>query len=296
MISRARFSLSPRLRFCPARESGPSDCWLSRKNSIAGCCSTALSMSAKRPSTCGRIASRSNAPAQIRASSPLLAEMQKWLDQNTTSRSVKPHSTRVARCNRASASARKVFWMTLSGCGGGFCGSRRGRVGLHGVRLGHIVRRLIVGRLIVSRFDIGHLAGDLGCHGIQREIAAQSGLLIGRRLRRRFGRRAGFGGGLARPLDLILIGEHGLSQLRRGLQARRLQQHTIGTSEFRLHKPARIGGRVDEIAGCAAAGAEAETVERDERGLQIAGHRYVLRALPTAFLRRARGIIYRSGR
>ncbi|MHC2412856.1 hypothetical protein ACVJGC_005447 [Bradyrhizobium diazoefficiens] len=87
---------------------------------MAGCCSTALSMSAKRPSTCGRIASRSNAPAQIRASSPLLAEMQKWLDQNTTSRSVKPHSTSVARCKRASASARKVFWITLSGCGAGF--------------------------------------------------------------------------------------------------------------------------------------------------------------------------------
>ncbi|MGY4414661.1 hypothetical protein ACVWW4_006397 [Bradyrhizobium sp. LB7.1] len=77
-------------------------------------------MSAKRPSTFGLIASRSNAPAQIRASSPLLAEMQKWLDQNTTSRSVKPHSTSVARCNRASASARKVFWMMLSGCGAGF--------------------------------------------------------------------------------------------------------------------------------------------------------------------------------
>ena len=34
-------------------------------------------MSAKRPSTCGLIASRSNAPAHIRANSPLLAEMQK---------------------------------------------------------------------------------------------------------------------------------------------------------------------------------------------------------------------------
>src|SRR4051812_10900300 len=296
MISRARFSFSPRLRFWPARESGPSDCWLSRKNSIAGCCSTAFSMSAKRPSTCGLIASRSNAPAHIRASSPLLAEMQKWLDQNTTRRSVKPHSTRVARCNRANASARKVFWMTLSGCGGGLCGSRRGRVRLHAVRLGHIVRRLVINRLIFSRLGLSHLAGDLGCHGVQREIAARSGLLIDRRLRRRLGRRAGFGGGLARLLDLILIGEHGLPELRRGLQAPRLQQHSVGTSEFRLHKTARIGGRVDEIAGCAATGAEAETVERDERGLRIAGHRCVLRALPTAFLIRARGVIYRSGR
>ena len=50
----------------PAREFGPSDCWLSRNSSIAGCCSTASSMSANRPSTCGRIASRSNAPARMR--------------------------------------------------------------------------------------------------------------------------------------------------------------------------------------------------------------------------------------
>ena len=122
MISRARFSFRPRLRFCPARESGPSDCWLSRKNSIAGCCSTAFSMSPNRPSTCGLIASRSNDPAHIRASPPLLAEMQKWLDQNTTRRSTKPQSAMTARCSRARASARKVFWMMLSGCGGGFGG------------------------------------------------------------------------------------------------------------------------------------------------------------------------------
>src|SRR5271156_6590098 len=77
-------------------------------------------MSAKRPNPCGRIASRSNEPAHIRASPPLLAEMQKWLDQNTTSRSVNPHSAKVERCNRASASARKVFWMMLSGGGVGF--------------------------------------------------------------------------------------------------------------------------------------------------------------------------------
>jgi len=75
-------------------------------------------MSANRPSTCGRIASRSNAPAHIRASSPLLAEMQKWFDQNATSRSVKPHSACAARGSRASAAARYVFWITLiGGCG-----------------------------------------------------------------------------------------------------------------------------------------------------------------------------------
>src|SRR6201999_1160272 len=65
MISRARFSLRPRWRFSPARDSGPSDCWLSRKNSIAGCCSTASNISPNRPSTWGRIASRSNQPALV---------------------------------------------------------------------------------------------------------------------------------------------------------------------------------------------------------------------------------------
>src|SRR6266404_6020448 len=44
--------------------------------------------------------------AQIRASSPLLAEMQKWLDQNATNRSTNPQSAIIARCSRASASAR----------------------------------------------------------------------------------------------------------------------------------------------------------------------------------------------
>jgi hypothetical protein len=42
------------------------------------------------------------------------------LDQNTTSRSVNPQSAITARCIRASASARKVFWMMLGCCGGGF--------------------------------------------------------------------------------------------------------------------------------------------------------------------------------
>ncbi|MGY4482675.1 hypothetical protein ACVWWR_001866 [Bradyrhizobium sp. LM3.2] len=161
------------------------------------------------------------------------------------------------------------------------------RVRLHGAWLRHIV-----GRLVVSRLGFRHLAGNLGRDCIQREIATQSRLLIGRRL----GRRAGFGGGLARLLDLVLIGEHGLSELRRGLQPWRLQQYAIGAAQFRLDEPARIRGRVDEIAGRAAAGAEAETVERNQGGLRIAGHRCVLRALLTAFRVRARGLIYRSRR
>ena len=45
----------------------------------------------------GLIASRSNAPAHIRAGSPLFAEMQKWFDQNATRRSVKPQSAIDAR-------------------------------------------------------------------------------------------------------------------------------------------------------------------------------------------------------
>src|SRR6185503_15479496 len=61
MISRARFSLRPRLERAPARLSGPIDCALSRNASIAGWVSTESSMSSKRPNTCGRIASRSKA-------------------------------------------------------------------------------------------------------------------------------------------------------------------------------------------------------------------------------------------
>ncbi|MGY3369295.1 hypothetical protein ACVWZL_006420 [Bradyrhizobium sp. GM2.4] len=296
MISRARFSFSPRLRFWPARESGPSDCLVveeeqHRRMLLHRFQHVGETSEHMRPD---RLALERTGPDPRQlALAGGDAEMvgpehdqpfgEAALDQR---RALQPR-----QCLGA-----KGFLDDVERLRGGFCGRRRGRVGLHSVRLGHIVRRLVVSRLIVTGLGLGHLAGDLGCHGVQREIAARSGPLIGRRLQRRFSRRAGLRGGLARLLDLILIGEHGLPELRRGLQARRLQQHTVGTSEFRLHKAARIGGRVDEIAGCAAAGAEAETVERDERGLRIAGHRYVLRALPTAFPIRARGLIYRSGR
>src|SRR5271170_3049919 len=47
-ISRARFSLRPDLLLCPASEFGPIDRWLSRKFNIAGCRSTASSISANR--------------------------------------------------------------------------------------------------------------------------------------------------------------------------------------------------------------------------------------------------------
>ncbi len=175
-----------------------------------------------------------------------------------------------------------------------FCNGRSGGIGLHTVRL-----HRIVGRLVVGRFDLGHLAGDLGHHRVQREIAPQCvvGLLVGRRLRRRrFGRCGRLCRRLARLLDLVLIGERGLPELRRRLQARRLQQRACGAGQFRLHETSGIGGRIDEIPGCPAAGAEAEAIQRDEGGLRIAGHRFVLRALPSASMVGARRLIYRSRR
>ena len=73
---------------------------------MAGWRSTAISMSAKRPSTKGRMASRSKAPALARSSGALPADTQKWLDQNITRRSRKPISASRARAKRALASAR----------------------------------------------------------------------------------------------------------------------------------------------------------------------------------------------
>ena len=75
---------------------------------MAGWRSTAISMSAKRPSTKGRIASRSKAPALARKTGALPADTQKWFDQNSTSRSRKPSSASRAWAKRAAASARKI--------------------------------------------------------------------------------------------------------------------------------------------------------------------------------------------
>ena len=99
-----------------------------------------------------------------------------------------------------------------------------------------------------------------------------------RGLRRRSvaARRRRFGGRVARLLDLELIVEHRLGERRRRLQAGHLEQPAVGAVHFRLHKTAGIGGRVDEIAGCAAARAETEAIERDQSGLRIAGHRISL--------------------
>ena len=73
---------------------------------MAGWRSTASSMSAKRPSTKGRMASRSKEPALARRIWPLVADTQKWLDQKPTSRSTKPISAFRAMAKRARASAR----------------------------------------------------------------------------------------------------------------------------------------------------------------------------------------------
>ena len=84
------------------------------------------------------------------------------------------------------------------------------------------------------------------------------------------------GGSVARLLDLELIVEHRLAERRRRLQSRHFEQHAVGTAEFRLDEAARIGGRIEEIAGRPAARAKSEAIERNEGCLRIAGHRISL--------------------
>ena len=76
---------------------------------MAGCVSTASSMSSKRPKTCGRMASRSKAPARMRTAGPLPMATAKWLAQNMASRSPMPMTgSRMVPLKRASTSARKT--------------------------------------------------------------------------------------------------------------------------------------------------------------------------------------------
>ncbi|MEY9879920.1 hypothetical protein ABIA43_001454 [Bradyrhizobium sp. USDA 328] len=210
-------------------------------------------MSAKRPSTCGLIASRSNAPAQIRASSPLLAEMQKWFGPE-----------RDEALGEAALGQRRAL-------------QPRQRLGAKRL-LDHVERLRRRLCRIVRRLRLRHPACDLRRRRIQRGIAAEPGVPFGRRGRRRLSGRGGLRR-LARLLDLVLIGKDGLPELRRRLQSRRFQQHAVGTRKLGLHEAARVGACVDEIARRAAAGAEAKAVERDEGSLRIAGHRSVLGAL-----------------
>ena len=79
---------------------------------------------------------------------------------------------------------------------------------------------------------------------------------------------------LALLLSFVIAGMFWFShQRRRRLQAGQFEQRAIGTRKLRFDEAARIGGRADEITGSAAAGAEAEAIERHKRHLRIAGHR-----------------------
>jgi hypothetical protein len=89
-------------------------------------------------------------------------------------------------------------------------------------------------------------------------------------------RRACLRGGLARKLDLGQIDEHGFRQCWRRPQFRHFQQHPIGPAEFGFDKAARIGRRIGQIARRRASRAKTEAIERDKRGLRIAGHRISL--------------------
>lgn len=81
--------------------SGPIERGWSRKICIAGWRSTATSMSSKRPSTCGRIASFSNEPASS-ATGGFSIDTAKWFAQKCTRRSTKGVPVVSALVTRAS--------------------------------------------------------------------------------------------------------------------------------------------------------------------------------------------------
>ena len=198
-------------------------------------------MSAKRPSTCGRMASRSKQPAVARASGPLAADMQKWFDQNCTSRSTKPTSARTARWKRASASARSSFCST----GGSGC------LGL--LRWRHGRSRAI------ARSRHRRISSAVFCHG--RVGVRGSCHLRRRRLR---------GAVLARNPHALPLRERGLQRGFRLRQRRRIQVRDAGLHQLGLEEAARIGGGTRQIAGVgAAAGPECEAVEGDKASLGI---------------------------
>ena len=124
-----------------------------------------------------------------------------------------------ARCSRASASARKVFWMMLSGGG-----ARLRRIGLHRFGRRHRLRwRRLVRAAIAGAFPAcPAFPRDLRGDAVERQVAPLR--VSPPRLRRLASGAgaAGFRGGVARLLDLELIGEHRLPQRRRRQQARAL--------------------------------------------------------------------------
>ncbi len=137
--------------------------------------------------------------------------------------------------------------------------------------------------------------GGLHSRILGRDVLGNAGQRKVSPLHARIRRRRAFSGGCRRArlrrrvaglLDLELIVEHRLAQRRGRRQAGHFEQHAVGTGKFGLDEAARIGGGVDEIAGRAAAGAEAEAIERNEGCLRIAGHRISLEPFPGVYCHR----------
>ena len=76
---------------------------------------------------------------------------------------------------------------------------------------------------------------------------------------------------LARLLNALIINTALATAASR--RARAFQQHAVGAGQLGLDKTARVGGGIDEITRRAAARTKSEAIERDQSGLQIAGHR-----------------------
>jgi hypothetical protein len=170
--------------------------------------------------------------------------MQKWLDQNTTSRSANPQSAMMPALQpRERLGAKRLlddverlrrrFW----------------RVGLHGFGRRH--RCIGIFRRLGRRF----LGGDVHRDAVERQVPSSP---------------------VARLLDLELIVEHRLAECCRRRQPGHFEQHAVGAGKLGLDEAAGIGSGIDEITGCSAARAESESMERNQRGLRITGHRISL--------------------
>ena len=161
------------------------------------------------------------------------------------------------------------FWRIGPHC----LGRRHGRIAI--VRR---LRRRFLGRFL-GKFLGRHVHGD----AVKRKVPPLR-FRIRRRLTLGRGRRR-LGGCVAGLLNLELIVEHGLAERLRRLQSRHFEQHAIGTDKFCLDEAARIGGGIEKIARRAAARAQSEAIERNERCLRIAGHRISL-GISQAYSRR----------
>ena len=155
------------------------------------------------------------------------------------------------------------------------------RVGPHG--LGGRHRRIAIFRRL-RRFRRRLFRRHIHRDAVERKVPPLR-LRIRRRLAFGGGRRRGLGGGVAGLLDLELIVEHRLAERRRRLQSRHFEQHAVGAGEFGLDEAARIGGRIEKIAGSPAPRAQSKAIERNKGSLRIAGHRISL-GFPLKFHRR----------